>query len=210
MPSEPDSSSKTPHPVDFDFLKGPSAPKLKSTVAPSEEAKKRSFTRPAGAPAAAEPAASAAPADKPQSKTMPTPQNIEDFRRNAERQSREQQSFGNVLATVTYSILIAFILVTGLAAYGEYILFGRVKAQSQSLVAINKRYDAEVIGLKEDLTRSHAEVQRLSDDVERQQEELTRLRAVADRLAADLASDHKDLQSLRGRSSSSSSSVSHQ
>ncbi len=61
---------------------------------------------------------------------MAIPPNLDDFRRNTERQSREQKSFGNVLATITYSILVAFILVTALAGYGGYILFQRIKLQS--------------------------------------------------------------------------------
>jgi len=124
------------------------------------------------------------PPEKPAMAT-PTPQHIDDFRRNAERQKKEQQSFGNVLATVTYSILVAFILVTGLAGYGGYILFKKVELQRMTLAELDRRYEAEVVGLKEDLARSHAETAKLGDVVTAQQEQIARLRAAIDKVNAE-------------------------
>jgi len=125
--------------------------------------------------------------------------NLEDFRRNADRQSREQKSFGNVLATITYSILVAFILVTALAGYGGYILFQRIKLQSQSIAELDRRYEAEVVGLKEDQNRAHDEIERVSDDLARQQEQISRLRAVDDKLTSDLAAEHAANATLKAQ-----------
>ncbi len=124
------------------------------------------------------------PPEKPAMAT-PTPQHIDDFRRNAERQKKEQQSFGNVLATVTYSILVAFILATGLAGYGGYILFKKIELQRMTLAELDRRYEAEVVGLKEDLARSHAETAKLGDVVTAQQEQIARLRAAIDKVNAE-------------------------
>lgn len=128
---------------------------------------------------------------------MATPQTIDDFRRNTDRQSREQKSFGNVLATVTYSILVAFILVTGLASYGGYVLFEKIRLQGQSIVDIDNRYSAEVVGLKEDLSRSHAEMQRIGDEVTRQQDQIDHLRVALDKANTDLATRTRDLAALK-------------
>ena len=115
----------------------------------------------------------------------PTPQHIDDFRRNAERQKKEQKSFGNVLATVTYSILVAFILATFLAGYGGYVLFKKIETQRMSLAALDSRYAAEVMGLKEDLSRTHGEVSKLNETIAAQQEQIARLRAAIDRVNAE-------------------------
>jgi hypothetical protein len=142
---------------------------------------------PSPTPSASRPEPRATPI--PESRPMPTPQSMDDFRRNADRQSQEQKSFGNVLTTITYTILVAFILVTALAGYGASILFKRVNTQGASIAEIDKRYEAEVLSLKEDLKRSDAEIHRISDDLARQQDQISRLRALADKTTNDLAAE---------------------
>ena len=169
------------------------APKPAPTPAPAPA--------PAATPAAAKPAAStptptpsaSRPEPRvtpiPESRPMPTPQSMDDFRRNADRQSQEQKSFGNVLTTITYTLLAAFVLVTALAGYGASTLFKRVNIQGASIAEIDKRYEAEVLSLKEDLKRSDAEIHRISDDLTRQQDQISRLRALADKTTNDLAAE---------------------
>jgi hypothetical protein len=134
-------------------------------------------------------------------RTMPTPHTIDDFRRNAERQSKEQKTFGNVLATITYSILIAFVLVTALAGYGGYILLKRIRTQETSLAELDHRYEAELVATKEDLKRTSNFAQQLQGDLARQQEQISRLGALAAKSNSDLVAARKDIATLQNQMS---------
>ena len=125
---------------------------------------------------------------------MATPQHIEDFRRNAERQKKEQTSFGNVLATLTYSILVFLVLVTGLAGYGGYMLFKKIELQRTTLAELDRRYEAEVVALKEDLSRTQGQLSKQNDTINAQQEQISRLRAAIDKVNADQFRNYSSLK----------------
>ncbi len=201
---QPQPSRRQPDPTPVRTAKADPEPVVEEapvTPRPSAAAPSPAPTPVTAAPAAAAAPLSSSPVQPTSTGTRPMAHspNLEDFRRNADRQSREQKSFGNVLATITYSILVAFILVTGLAAYGGYILFQRIKLQSESIAELDRRYEAEVVGLKEDQNRAHDEIERISDDLARQQEQIARLRAIDDKLTSDLAAEHSANATLKAR-----------
>ncbi len=131
------------------------------------------------------------------------PSTITDFKRNVDQQKKEQKSFGNVLATITYGILIFLILVTGLAGYGAYQFWLRLNDQATTIASLDQKYDADVTGINEDLKRSKEEIEKIDADLARQQEQISVLRATLDKAVydarADRAAHARDVAALQKR-----------
>ncbi len=117
------------------------------------------------------------------------PSTITDFKRNIDQQKKEQRSFSNVLVTITYVVLIGLILVTGLAGYGARVFYLRLNQQANTLNELDRKYEAAVIDLNEDLKRSRSEIDKVNGQLARQQEQISVLRSSLDKALIDARSD---------------------
>jgi predicted RNase H-like nuclease (RuvC/YqgF family) len=126
----------------------------------------------------------------PVSPTIPPRANPStDFRRNVESQRREQKSFGNLLATLTYLILIGLIVVTALATLGGYQVWQRLNEQASTVTQLDAKYEAAVTGLEEELKRGKAQLDKLEGQLIRQQEQASVLRANLEKQTAELRTE---------------------
>jgi uncharacterized protein HemX len=119
---------------------------------------------------------------------------ISDLRRNAERQSREQNSVTRLLAILGYTFLGGLVLVAGLAAYGAYVIFGRLNEQSATLAQLESTTRSQTRELRdslkatqEDLGSAKRTIQQQQVTITRQQEAVSRLETANRQRAAEIA-----------------------
>lgn len=117
------------------------------------------------------------------------PTTITDFKRNVDQQKREQTSFGNVLTTITYVVLIGLILVTALAGFGGYQVWQRLNDQAYTIGTLDQKYEAAVLNVTEDLKRKQIELDKIAGQLSRQQEQVSVLRATLDKTIAELRAE---------------------
>ena len=139
---------------------------------------------------------------------------ISDFRRNAQRQAREQQSVGNFLSFVIYGLVGIVILSAVLASYGGYIIYQQVQDQSATVAQLDSRLGQETKVLKSDLAKAQEDLQAAQQSLQkqqalttRQQDQITRLNARVNELGSTIKSEQaarsREIIDLRRRSSSS-------
>lgn len=131
---------------------------------------------------------------------------VSDFRKNAERQAKEQHAVGNVLTWVGYAALGAVLLFVALAGFGGYTLKKMIDSQSVSIKQLDERYSDQLAKQQADLAQLRADTDRLSDQLAatanlmaKQQEQLKRTAASADDSSAVLKARTRELNELRDR-----------
>jgi hypothetical protein len=129
------------------------------------------------------------PQEKRKSPMSTTPPTVSDYRKNVERQTRDQKSFDSLLATVGYSLLAAILLVAGLAGYGGYVIWQQVQNQASTVRQLDAKYQQETALLRESLVNKQADIDKLNDLVKRQQESSNRLKAAMDETTAALRAE---------------------
>lgn len=139
--------------------------------------------------------------------TMATnPPTVSDFRKNAERQAKEQHAVGNVLAWVGYSLLGAVILFALLASFGGYTLYEMIQRQSVTVAQLDARYTDQLNKQQADLAQLRAETDKLTDQLSavanlmaKQQEQLKRTAAAVDDANNNLKARAHDISDLKDR-----------
>lgn len=121
-----------------------------------------------------------------------------DFRRNAERQVREQQATGSILSGIAYALLAAIILVASLSAFGGYVMWRQIQNNATTVTQLNDKLNAEVAALREEAV----EVRRANDEViKRQQEQVNRLTSALEQQRGAFVAEQKrrdaQIQSLQ-------------
>lgn len=131
---------------------------------------------------------------------------ISDFRKNAERQSKEQHAVGNVLTWIGYGLVAAVIFIAAMAALGGYTLKKMIDSQSVSIQQLDDRYSAQLAKSQEELTQMRTELDKMADQLAtatnlmaKQQEQLKRTAASADDSSAILKARTREIADLRAR-----------
>jgi len=131
---------------------------------------------------------------------------VSDFRKNAERQAKEQHAVGNVLSWVGYTLVGGFVLFVALAAFGGYTLKQMIDSQSVSIAQLDAKYNDQLTKHQADLEQLRADAAKLSDQLAatanlmaKQQEQLKRTAASADDSSAILKARTRELSELRDR-----------
>jgi hypothetical protein len=190
-PKEP--RRNLPDVLEFDFAEEPQKPAPYAPVViqpdPTPADKKEKKAAAAKDPAIATFSVTTQP--QPEKKTMPsiTPPNVNDFRRNAERQAREQKSATALLSGVAYSIIGGIVFVALLAGFGGYVLWKQIKNQSVTVAQIEAKFDGEVRVLQENLHRTQEELAVQQALLKQQQETTNRLAALSEETASALRTE---------------------
>lgn len=116
---------------------------------------------------------------------------INDFRRNTDRQRREQKSVSTLLSGVAYALFGGILFVGLLAGFGGYILYKQIQNQAVTVAQVDAKVDQQVATLKTDqeLLKKFAADQS-AFDVE-VKDKLSKLASVGDKNSAAIR-DEKD------------------
>jgi outer membrane murein-binding lipoprotein Lpp len=123
---------------------------------------------------------------------------VDDFRRNAERQSKEQKAVGSLLAWISYSLVGAVLLVATLAGVGGWTLYRLIQKQSVTVAELDSQYKgefaqvreqmaAEALALQSALNRSNDRLDATTNLAIKQQDTIKALLGQAERQASSLA-----------------------
>jgi hypothetical protein len=123
-----------------------------------------------------------------QRKSMPTTTQplMSDFRKNVERQSREQKSVGSILSTVAYSLIAGIFLVAVLAGFGGYVLWKQIQDQSVTVSQLDSKYQLRTTELADELSQASLQIGELQAALKKQQDQLTRVSAISEETSASL------------------------
>ncbi len=164
-------------------------------------------TIPAASPASSS-TATTQPLSMPRSAaSSPRPATTGDYRANVERQTREQQSVGNILAYLVYALIAFFVVGGGLAVYGADIIFQKLHDQSATVSELDQHYakvtsdlNTKLAATQDTLTQAQAQIGRQQDLIVKQQEELNRLiEATNDNAVALKGEKQARLQEIQAR-----------
>lgn len=115
----------------------------------------------------------------------PTP-SMSDFRRNTERQAREQENMGTLLSGVAYALIGGILLVATLAGFGGYILWRQIQNNATTVAQVDEKYSKEVAMLQDS---NKALADQLDGMSRKQQEQVNRLAAALDAQRAESKTD---------------------
>ena len=114
--------------------------------------------------------------------TATRPATISDYRTNAERQSREQKSVGNLLSYVVYGLVAMFVIGALLAGYGTYVLSKQIEGQNVTIGGLQSHFEAENKDLTvklastiDALSQSQAQISRQQQLIVAQQDTINKL-----------------------------------
>lgn len=134
------------------------------------------------------------------------PPTVSDFRKNAERQAKEQRAVGSVLQWVGFSLLGGLLLVASIAGFGGYTLYKMINAQSVTVAQLDASYKDQFAKQQASLDELRAESDKLTEQLAatanlmaKQQEQLKRTAAAADDSASQLKARTRELSELRDR-----------
>ena len=142
--------------------------------------------------------------------TLSPPPTINEFRKNADRQRREQKSVTSLFSGIAYALIGGILLVAILAGFGGYILWKQIQDQAVTVSQVNAKLDAQVAALKaeqEQFKKFAADQSAFDLEVK---EKLVKISAAGERVAAslrdekearvrDIAALQKRLNRLEGR-----------
>jgi hypothetical protein len=135
--------------------------------------------------------------------TSSTPPSVSDFRRNAERQAREQKAVGNVLSWVAYGLLGGILMVAALAGFGGYTLWKMIQEQSVTVAQFESAFTEEITTLNGIVQKQDEQLTQMRALAAKQQDQITKVTARADETAAQLraykATTDREMADLRGR-----------
>jgi hypothetical protein len=138
----------------------------------------------------------------PKSMPVQTPA-ISEFRKNVERQTREQKAVGDVMSWVGYSLLGGLIIVALMAGFGGYTLYHMIQDQSVTVAQFEAKYESETAALRQNIKDLQQELTQTRSLTSRQQEQITRLSSRADEAAAIIKTQKqiidRDMTELKGR-----------
>jgi len=128
---------------------------------------------------------------------------ISDFRKNADRQRREQKSVTSLLSGVAYALIGGILLVAILAGFGGYVLYKQIQNQAVTVAQLNDKLDGQIAALKiEQEQFKKFATDQAAFDVE-VKEKLGKISAAADRTSAALRDEKesraKDLAAIQKR-----------
>ena len=104
-----------------------------------------------------------------------SPPSINDFRKNAERQRREQRSTATLVSTASYFFLGGLVLIAVLAGFGGYVLWKQIKNQSVTVAQLDTKYAEKVDTLEQnDAQTKKALVEQIALN-QQQQEKITKI-----------------------------------
>jgi uncharacterized protein HemX len=115
---------------------------------------------------------------------------ISDFRRNTDRQRREQRAATNLLSGVAYIFLGGLVLLAVLAGFGGYVLWKQIKNQSVTVAQLNAKVDQQDTELSQRIEqireeiKAQAEAQAATD--QQQQDRIGKLASLQEKVAAAL------------------------
>ncbi len=137
------------------------------------------------------------PMETPMSSQIPS---MSDFRRNAERQSKEQQATGSILSGIAYALLAVIIIVASLSAFGGYVMWRQIQNQATTVAQLSDKLNNEVAALREEaaLTKKNSD-----EAFRRQQEVVNKLNLSLEQQRSTFLAEQKkkdrEIQSLQGR-----------
>jgi hypothetical protein len=143
----------------------------------------------------------------PRNSTMAfNPPTVSDFRKNAERQAKEQQAVGSLLSWVGYTLLGGLVLVTALAALGGFTMFQMIQRQNATVAQLESHYNEVIAKQQADISRLREDSDKLGDQLAaatslmaRQQDQLKRTAATVDDTNAQLKARAREIAELRDR-----------
>ncbi|MBV9463818.1 MAG: hypothetical protein JO317_06275 [Verrucomicrobiae bacterium] len=128
---------------------------------------------------------------------------IQDFRRNADRQRREQRATVTLLSTAGYVVLGLVLLFAGLASFGGYVLYRQIQNQSVTVAQIDAKYADKVSGLEQDLQQAKKTIGELTALNKQQQDRIAKLVAANEAAAGELRGERdnrvKELEKITKR-----------
>lgn len=95
-------------------------------------------------------------------KTMPTENPVIDYRKNVQRQVREQKKVSSALGLVIYAILGVIILFGALAGYGAYVIFGELRTQKATAEQIRRELNGQIETLQANLSQTQTALEQQS------------------------------------------------
>ena len=149
---------------------------------------------------------SSEPKPSTQSNPMPTLSpnpTISDFRKNTDRQRREQKSVTSLISGVAYALIGGILLVAILAGFGGYVLWKQIQSQAVTVAQVNAKIDEQVAALRaeqEQFKKFAADQAAFDIEVK---EKLGKISASIDRVASTVREERetraKDLAAIRKR-----------
>lgn len=160
-PHSPVSFSKTDNPTD-----SPIRVKTieKSTYQKPVAALDASLSSPSNSKSSTLKPAGIEPAKTEKSAPMPTATPIIDYRKNVERQIREQRATTSILNTVAYVLIGLFVFFGALAGYGAYVIFNELKAQKVTTAAIREEMKGSIQALQKELQESNETLSQVREE----------------------------------------------
>jgi len=135
--------------------------------------------------------------ETPMSSQIPS---MSDFRRNAERQSKEQKVTGNILSGIAYALLAVILIVASLSGFGGYVMWRQIQSQATTVAQLSDKLNNEVAVLREEsaITKKNA-----NENFRRQQEILNKTTVALEQQRASFLAEQKkkdrEILSLQGR-----------
>jgi septal ring factor EnvC (AmiA/AmiB activator) len=127
------------------------------------------------------------------------PPTINDFKKNAERQTREQRSTGSLLSILVWTVLAGLLLVAGLAVYGGYVLSSQIKDQALTVQQLQSKTDSEIADLRDDLNRTRTALADVVNAVNKQQDRINKLAQSNEEAQATIRSERALRQTMERR-----------
>lgn len=90
------------------------------------------------------------------SSANPKPNPVIDYRKNVQRQVREQKKVGSALGFLVYGVLGVLLVFGALAGYGAYVIFGELRAQKATAEQIRGELTGQLETLQANLTQTQA------------------------------------------------------
>ena len=84
----------------------------------------------------------------------PKPNPVIDYRKNVQRQVREQKKVGSALGTLAYGALGLLIVFGVLASYGAYVIFGELRMQKATAQQIQQKLTGQIEALQANLMQT--------------------------------------------------------
>lgn len=92
----------------------------------------------------------------------PKPNPVIDYRKNVQRQVREQKKVGSALGFLVYAALGVLLLFGALASYGAYVIFGELRVQKATAQQIQKELTGEIATLQSNLAQTQTALEQQS------------------------------------------------
>ena len=92
----------------------------------------------------------------------PKPNPVIDYRKNVQRQVREQKKVGSALSFLVYGVLGVLIIFGGLASYGAYVIFGELRTQKATAQQIQGELTGQIETLQANLMQTQTALEQQS------------------------------------------------